>query len=101
LGILAEKDAYKTVLNTDESKFGGFNLIDNSIVHFTDPPTKDSLGKETRVSFVSYSCASKGPVLIFYIILTRVANPRQRVHENSFHEFFKTHKNNTLHTKIS
>jgi len=45
-GILTEKGAYKTVLNTDESKFGGFNLIDNSIVHFTDPPTKDSLGKE-------------------------------------------------------
>ena len=45
-GILADNGAYKIVLNTDADLFGGFNLIDESIVHFTTPGTKDSLGKE-------------------------------------------------------
>jgi 1,4-alpha-glucan branching enzyme len=34
-GILAEKGSYTTVLNTDDFEFGGFNLVDNSIEHFT------------------------------------------------------------------
>ena len=45
-GILADRGAYKTILNTDETVFGGFNLIDESIIHFTLPGTKDSLGKD-------------------------------------------------------
>ena len=34
-GILVQKGAYKTVLNTDSSSFGGFGLTDDSIVHHT------------------------------------------------------------------
>jgi len=45
-GILADKGSYKTVLNTDEKNFGGFDLIDESIVHFTLPTPKDISGKE-------------------------------------------------------
>ncbi|MFZ4724037.1 MAG: alpha amylase C-terminal domain-containing protein [Paludibacter sp.] len=45
-GILADKGSYKIILNTDESEFGGFNLIDESVIHNTLPATKDSLGKE-------------------------------------------------------
>jgi len=45
-GILANKGSYKTVLNTDESLFGGFDLIDESIVHITLPTPKDVSGKE-------------------------------------------------------
>lgn len=42
-GILTQKGSYKTVLNTDSSSFGGFGLIDESIIHFThfDPLYKD------------------------------------------------------------
>jgi len=45
-GILSEKGSYKTVLNTDETLFGGFNLIDESIIHITLPAPKDPTGKE-------------------------------------------------------
>ena len=45
-GILAEKGAYKIVLNTDETKFGGFNLIDENLIHFTTKATKEFAGKE-------------------------------------------------------
>jgi 1,4-alpha-glucan branching enzyme len=34
-GILAEKGSYKTVLNTDNPKFGGFGLVDDEIIHHT------------------------------------------------------------------
>ena len=45
-GILTEKGSYKTVLNTDETLFGGFNLIDESIIHISSPFPKDPTGKE-------------------------------------------------------
>jgi 1,4-alpha-glucan branching enzyme len=45
-GILAGKGSYKIVLNTDETVFGGFNLIDDSILHFTIPSPEDPSGKE-------------------------------------------------------
>ena len=45
-GILADKGSYRTVLNTDESLFGGFNLIDESIIHSTIPNPIDVVGKE-------------------------------------------------------
>lgn len=44
-GILANKGAYKIVLNTDNQKFGGFNLIDEDILYNTIP-APDSFGKE-------------------------------------------------------
>jgi len=46
LGILADKGSYKIVLNTDESVFGGFDLIDESIDHITLPDPKETSGKE-------------------------------------------------------
>ena len=45
-GILANKGAYKTIFNTDEGLYGGFDLIDENIVHFTLPEPKDPSGKE-------------------------------------------------------
>ena len=45
-GILADKGSYKIVLNTDENIFGGFDLIDESVEHFTLPEPKDPSGKE-------------------------------------------------------
>jgi 1,4-alpha-glucan branching enzyme len=45
-GILAEKGAYRIVLNTDNSVFGGYDLIDESVVHITLPEPKDPSGKE-------------------------------------------------------
>lgn len=45
-GILADKGAYKIVLNTDESLYGGFDLIDQSVVHLTLSEPKDVSGKE-------------------------------------------------------
>ena len=34
-GILAEPGAYEVVLNTDDKRYGGFGLSDDSVVHFT------------------------------------------------------------------
>lgn len=45
-GILAEKGAYRTILNSDNSLFGGYDLIDESIVHVTLPEPTDPSGKE-------------------------------------------------------
>jgi len=45
-GILAERGTYKVVLNTDETLFGGFNLIDESIEHITLPDPKEPSGKD-------------------------------------------------------
>ncbi len=46
-GFLVEKGSYKIVLNTDSDKFGGFNLVDDSIEHFTIPdPLYVKEGKE-------------------------------------------------------
>lgn len=45
-GILAEKGNYKIILNTDESLFGGFNLIDETVTHVTLSEPKDPSGKE-------------------------------------------------------
>ncbi len=45
-GILAEKGIYTTVLNSDNPKFGGFNLIDESLEHFTLKEPIDPSGKE-------------------------------------------------------
>jgi 1,4-alpha-glucan branching enzyme len=36
-GILAPHGAYKIILNTDEKRFGGFELIDQSLTYFTVP----------------------------------------------------------------
>ena len=45
-GILANKGTYKIVLNTDESVYGGFDLIDESLKHLTLSEPKDPSGKE-------------------------------------------------------
>ncbi|MDO9152536.1 MAG: alpha amylase C-terminal domain-containing protein [Paludibacter sp.] len=45
-GILADKGCYKVVLNTDNPAFGGFNLIDESIEHYTLPNMDKKAEKE-------------------------------------------------------
>ncbi|MEA4935236.1 MAG: alpha amylase C-terminal domain-containing protein [Paludibacter sp.] len=45
-GILAEKGTYKVILNTDNSKYGGFNLVDESVEHITISQPKHESGKE-------------------------------------------------------
>lgn len=45
-GILAEPGAYKTVLNTDNSAFDGFGILDEEVVHFTMPESQGVDGKE-------------------------------------------------------
>jgi 1,4-alpha-glucan branching enzyme len=45
-GILANKGTYKIVLNTDESVYGGFDLIDESVKYLTLSEPKDPSGKE-------------------------------------------------------
>ncbi|HLP06097.1 MAG TPA: alpha amylase C-terminal domain-containing protein [Paludibacter sp.] len=45
-GILADSGSYKIVLNTDNPIFGGFNLVDESVVHSTLPNPKEIVGRE-------------------------------------------------------
>lgn len=45
-GILAEKGVYKVVLNSDNKNFGGYELIDESLEHITQPEPIDISGKE-------------------------------------------------------
>jgi 1,4-alpha-glucan branching enzyme len=47
-GILVEKGTYRTILNTDESLFGGFDLIDESVEHISlsEPKDLSVMGKE-------------------------------------------------------
>jgi len=45
-GILTDKGKYKMILNTDNKLFGGFDLIDEKIEHFTQSDPKDVSGKE-------------------------------------------------------
>jgi 1,4-alpha-glucan branching enzyme len=45
-GILAEKGVYATVLNSDNPKFGGFDLIDENLEHLTTKEPLDASGKE-------------------------------------------------------
>lgn len=45
-GILAPQGSYNGVLSTDQSKYGGFDLIDNTIIHHTLPDPPHESGKE-------------------------------------------------------
>jgi len=45
-GILTEKGKYSVLFDTDESRFGGFNLIDKRVDHITLPEAKDESGRE-------------------------------------------------------
>lgn len=45
-GILADKGSYQIILNTDNTLFGGFNLIDESVIHETTNQPEGELGKE-------------------------------------------------------
>ena len=51
-GILAEMGKYKVVLNTDNSKYGGFNLVDESVEHITIPQPKHESGKEWLMMYL-------------------------------------------------
>lgn len=45
-GILAEKGTYSMVLNTDNSKYGGFDLVDETVEHYTLQQPKHAGEKE-------------------------------------------------------
>ena len=45
-GILADRGAYELVLSSDNSRYGGFNRIDESVVHFTVSQPLHESGKE-------------------------------------------------------
>ncbi len=45
-GILAESGSYKIILNTDNKKYDGHGLVDESIEHFTQPTEDGTFGKE-------------------------------------------------------
>jgi 1,4-alpha-glucan branching enzyme len=45
-GILAEKGTYSVVLNTDNSKYGGFDLVDETVEHYTLQQPKHAGEKE-------------------------------------------------------
>lgn len=46
-GILADPGSYKVVLNTDDKRYGGFGLSDDSVTHFTQFDAEyESYGKE-------------------------------------------------------
>lgn len=45
-GILADKGTYKVILNTDNSKYGGYDLVDESIEHLTLSKPVHESGKE-------------------------------------------------------
>jgi len=45
-GILANNGKYKIVLNSDDSQFGGFDLVDNSLIYQTSLDTVGLLGRE-------------------------------------------------------
>lgn len=44
--ILADRGAYRIILNTDNPKFGGFGLVDEKVIHFTATSPKHSSGRE-------------------------------------------------------
>ena len=45
-GILADKGCYKIILNSDNAKYGGFDLVDESVEHFTAKEPAHESGKE-------------------------------------------------------
>ena len=45
-GILVEPGSYKVVLNTDNPDFGGFGLVNEDMIHFTEANPTDDCGKE-------------------------------------------------------
>lgn len=45
-GILADSGSYKVILNTDNPAFEGHGLIDESVIHFSQPAKDGTLGKE-------------------------------------------------------
>lgn len=45
-GILADTGSYKVILNTDNKKYDGYGLIDESVEHFTQPAEDGTFGKE-------------------------------------------------------
>lgn len=57
-GFLAEEGKYKVVLNTDEKRFGGFGLNDDSVEHFTSPdPDHTAPGKGWLKLYIPARCA--------------------------------------------
>ena len=45
-GVLAERGSYKTVLNTDNSEYGGFGLVDDEVIHLTQFDPEEPGSKE-------------------------------------------------------
>jgi 1,4-alpha-glucan branching enzyme len=59
-GILADKGVYQTILNSDNPKFGGFGIVDESIEHFS---LKNPVHESGREWLKLYIPARSGMVL--------------------------------------
>lgn len=56
-GIMAEQGSYKVILNTDNSLYGGFDLADDSIEHFTVPDPQKNFDKDWLMLYLPARCA--------------------------------------------
>ncbi len=56
-GILTDAGSYEIVLNTDNSAFGGFGMIDESVQHFTMPDEDAKNPKEWLKLYIPSRCA--------------------------------------------
>ena len=60
-GILAEPGSYEVVLNTDDKKFAGFGLADDSITHFTH---HDALYAEAKKEWLKLYLPARSAVVL-------------------------------------
>lgn len=60
-GILAEPGSYEVVLNTDDKKFAGFGLADDSIIHFTH---HDALYKKANKEWLKLYLPARSAVVL-------------------------------------
>ena len=60
-GILAEPGSYEVVLNTDDKKFAGFGLADDSITHFTH---HDTLYAEAKKEWLKLYLPARSAVVL-------------------------------------
>ncbi len=56
-GILTDPGSYETVLNTDNAAFGGFGMIDESVIHFTIPDAGTKKAKGWLRLYIPSRCA--------------------------------------------
>ena len=60
-GFLVKEGSYKVVLNTDSSAYGGYNLTDDTIEHFTTP---DALYKKQHKGWLKLYIPARSAVVL-------------------------------------